>query len=72
MSDLSKRMAPRVTTAPAKRAIEAFHSPADDMQRVTVYMPKVVVRALKQQALDTDTSMSRILTDLARKMLNKT
>jgi len=42
------------------------------MQRVTVYMPKVVVRALKQQALDTDTSMSRILTDLARKMLNKT
>jgi len=42
------------------------------MQRVTVYMPKAVVRALKQQALDTDTSMSRILTDLARKMLNKT
>jgi hypothetical protein len=72
MSDLSKRMAPRVTTAPAKRAAEAFHSPADDMQRVTVYMPKAVVRALKQQALDTDTSMSRILTDLARKMLNKT
>lgn len=72
MSDLSKRMAPRVTTAPAKRAAEAFRSPADDMQRVTVYMPKVVVRALKQQALDTDTSMSRILTDLARKMLNKT
>ena len=72
MSDLSKRMAPRVTTAPAKRAAEAFHSPADDMQRVTLYMPKAVVRALKQQALDTDTSMSRILTDLARKMLNKT
>ena len=72
MSDLSKRMAPRVTTAPAKRAAEAFHSPADYMQRVTVYMPKAVVRALKQQALDTDTSMSRILTDLARKMLNKT
>ena len=72
MSDLSKRMAPRVTTAPAKLAAEAFHSPADDMQRVTVYMPKAVVRALKQQALDTDTSMSRILTDLARKMLNKT
>lgn len=72
MSDLSKRMAPRVTTAPAKRAAEAFHSPADDMQRVTVYMPKAVVRALKQQALDTDTSMSRILTDLARQMLQKT
>ncbi len=72
MSDLSKRMAPRVTTAPAKRAAEAFHSPADDMQRVTLYMPKAVVRALKQQALDTDTSMSRILTDLARQMLQKT
>ncbi len=72
MSDLSKRMAPRVTTAPAKRAAEAFHSPADDMQRVTVYMPKATVRALKQQALDTDTSMSRILTDLARKMLKQT
>ncbi len=71
MSDLSKRMAPRVTTAPAKRAAEAFHSPADDMQRVTVYMPKAVVRALKQQALDTDTSMSRILTDLARQMLHE-
>jgi len=72
MSDLSKRMAPRVTTAPAKRAAEAFHSPADDMQRVTLYMPKAVVRALKQQALDTDTSMSRILTDLARQMLHQT
>ncbi|MGB0973227.1 MAG: hypothetical protein ACPGVG_20075 [Mycobacterium sp.] len=71
MSDLSKRMAPRVASAPAKRAAEAFHSPADDMQRVTVYMPKTVVRALKQQALDTDTSMSRILTDLARQMLHK-
>lgn len=72
MSDLSKRMAPRVTTTPTKRAAEAFHSPADDMQRVTVYMPKTVVRALKQRALDTDTSMSRILTDLASKMLDKT
>ncbi len=71
MSDLSKRMAPRVKAAPAKRAAEAFRSPSDDMQRVTVYMPKATVRALKQRALDTDTSMSRILTDLADKMLSK-
>ena len=74
MSDLSKRMAPRVTTAPAKRAAEAFHSPADDMQRATVYLPRATVRALKQAALDRDTSMSKILTDLAQEWLatNKT
>lgn len=38
MSDLSKRMRPRVAPAPAKRAAEAFRSPSDDMRRVTVYL----------------------------------
>ena len=71
MSDLSSRMAPRVKAEPSKKAAEAFRSPADDMQRVTVYMPKSVVRALKQRALDTDTSVSRILTGLAEQMLKK-
>ena len=65
MSDLSSRMAARVTTEPAKRAAEAFRSPADDMQRVTVYLPRATVRGLKQAALDRDTSMSKILTTLA-------
>lgn len=65
MSDLTAKMAARVQTEPAKRAAEAFRSPADDMQRTTVYLPKATVRALKQSALDQDTSMSKILTDLA-------
>lgn len=66
MSDLTSKMAARVRTdAPAKRATEAFRSPADDMQRATVYLPKATVKALKQAALDRDTSMSKILTELA-------
>lgn len=65
MPDLSSKMAARVKTEPAKRAAEAFRSPADDMQRATVYLPRATVRALKQAALDRDTSMSRILTALA-------
>lgn len=65
MSDLTAKMAARVQAEPAKRAAEAFRSPADDMQRATVYLPKATVRALKQAALDRDTSMSKILTDLA-------
>lgn len=69
MSDLSKRMAPRVKDKPTQRAAEAFRSPADEMQRATVYLPKAVVRGLKQRALDTDTSMSKILTDLATQWL---
>lgn len=69
MSDLSSKMAARVKTEPAKRAAEAFRSPTDDMQRATVYLPRSTVRGLKQAALDQDTSMSRILTDLAEQWL---
>ncbi len=66
MSDLTSKMATWVRLdAPAKRATEAFRSPADDMQRATVYLPKGTVKALKQAALDRDTSMSKILTELA-------
>lgn len=74
MSDLTSKMAARVKTQPSRRAAEAFRSPADDMQRATVYLPRATVRALKQAALDRDTSMSRILTDLAEQWLasNKT
>ena len=54
---------------PAKRASEAFRSPTEDMQRATVYLPRATVRGLKQAALDRDTSMSRILTDLAEQWL---
>jgi hypothetical protein len=68
--DLAARMKPRVQ-APAKRAAQAFRSPSDEMQRVTLYMPRATVRALKQAALDQDTSVSRILTDLADKWLAK-
>ncbi|OBI41418.1 hypothetical protein A5707_07595 [Mycobacterium kyorinense] len=71
MPDLSSKMAARVKTEPAKRAAEAFRSPADDMQRATVYLPRATVRALKQAALDRDTSMSKILTDLASKWLTE-
>jgi hypothetical protein len=58
-------MAARVKAEPAKRAAEAFRSSSDDMQRATMYLPRATVRALKQAALDRDTSMSRILTELA-------
>ena len=71
MPDLSSKMAARVKTEPAKRAAEAFRSPADDMQRATVYLPRATVRALKQAALDRDTSMSKILTDLAGQWLTE-
>ena len=64
MSDLTSKMAARVRTEPSKRAAEAFRSPADDMQRATVYLPRATVRGLKY-----DTSMSRILTDLADRWL---
>jgi len=66
VSDLTSKMAARVRTEPAKRAAEAFRSPTDDMQRATVYLPKSTVKALKQAALDGDTSMSKILTELAQ------
>ncbi|MDV3301888.1 hypothetical protein [Mycobacterium avium] len=69
MSDLSSKMSARLKTEPAKRATEAFRSPADDMQRATVYLPRATVRRLKQAALDQDTSMSKILTDLADQWL---
>jgi hypothetical protein len=69
MSDLTSKMAARVRSEPTKRAAEAFRSPTDDMQRATVYLPKATVRALKQAALDRDTSMSKILTDLADRWL---
>ncbi|WP_125079704.1 hypothetical protein [Mycobacterium sp. P7213] len=71
MPDLSAKMAARVKTEPAKRAAEAFRSPADEMQRATVYLPRATVRALKQAALDRDTSMSKILTDLADQWLKE-
>ncbi|HNK15514.1 MAG TPA: hypothetical protein PKL10_02505 [Nitrospira sp.] len=70
MSDLTSKMAARVKSEPARRAAEAFRSPADDMQRATVYLPRRTVRALKQAALDHDTSMSKILTDLAEQWLS--
>ena len=54
---------------PAKRAAQAFRSPSDDMQRATVHLPRATVRALKQAALDRDTSMSKILTDVAEHWL---
>jgi hypothetical protein len=74
MSDLTSKMAARVKTEPGRRAAEAFRSPADDMQRATVYLPRATVRRLKQAALDGDTSMSKILTELAEQWLssNKT
>ena len=65
MSDLSSKMARRVDSGSAKRAANAFRSPADEMQRATVYLPRATVRGLKQAALDGDTSMSKILTELA-------
>jgi len=71
MSDLTSKMAARVKPEPAKRAAEAFRSPTDDMQRATVYLPRATVRRLKQAALDQDTSMSKILTDLADQWLAK-
>lgn len=69
MSDLSSKMASRMKAQPAKRASEAFRSPTEDMQRATVYLPRATVRGLKQAALDRDTSMSRILTELADQWL---
>ncbi|WP_061005268.1 MULTISPECIES: hypothetical protein [Mycobacteriaceae] len=71
MSDLTSKMAARVKAEPAKRAAEAFRSPTDDMQRATVYLPRTTVRRLKQAALDQETSMSKILTDLADQWLAK-
>jgi hypothetical protein len=41
------------------------------MQRATVYLPRTTVRRLKQAALDQETSMSKILTDLADQWLAK-
>jgi hypothetical protein len=70
MSDLTSKMAARVKTGSTVRAAEAFRSPTDDMQRATVYLPRATVRALKQAALDRDTSMSKILTELAEHWLN--
>ena len=71
MSDLTSKMAARVKAEPAKRAAEAFRSPTDDMQRATDYLPRTTVRRLKQAALDQETSMSKILTDLADQWLAK-
>ncbi len=72
MSDyLSARMARRVTNGPATPAANAFRSPGDHMQRVTVYMPRATVRALKRAGLDQDTSMSKILTTLADQWLKQ-
>jgi 3-oxoacyl-(acyl-carrier-protein) synthase len=68
--DLAARMKPRVQSEPTKRAAQAFRSPSDEMQRVTLYMPRATVRALKQAGLDQDTSVSKILTGLADEWLS--
>ncbi len=70
MSDLSSKMAARVQREPVKPVAAAFRSPADDMQACHCVPAGVAtVRALKQAALDRDTSMSKILTDLASQWL---
>lgn len=70
LSSLSSRMAAhRAKDVPAKRAVEVFRSPSDSMQRATVYLPRDTIRGLKQAALDRDTSMSKILTELANQWL---
>lgn len=68
MSDLTSKMARRVQPA-ARPAAEAFHPPSREMTRVTVYLPKDLVRGLKLAALDGGTSMSKILTAEAAKWL---
>ena len=62
--DLAAKMRSRMQPT-SRPAAEVFASPSDSMQRATVYLPKATVRGLKQFALDRDTSMSRILTELA-------
>ncbi len=71
MSDLSARMSARVNTGPSTPVRDTFRAPADDMQRATVYLPRDLVKALKQAALDDNTSMSKILTEQATQWLTQ-
>lgn len=71
MSDLSARMSARVNTAPSTPVRDTFRTPAHDMQRTTVYLPRDLVKALKQAALDEHTSMSKILTQQATQWLTQ-
>ncbi len=70
MTDVtSSAAAARVGKERAEHAAGDIHSTSEDMQRATVYLPKATVKALKQAALDRNTSMSKILTELADRWL---
>lgn len=71
MSDdnLAARMAARVQPGKAKPVSEAFRSPSEDTHRTTVYLPVSVHKGLKRAALDEDTTVSAILTELADQYL---
>jgi hypothetical protein len=69
MSDLTSKMAARVKSEPTRRAAEVFRSPADDMQRVTLYMPRETLRRAKHEALEGDTSVSKVVTGLLNEWL---
>lgn len=44
-------------------------NPAGESQKLTLYMPREVVKDLKRAAIDDDTSVSRILSELAQRWL---
>jgi hypothetical protein len=69
MSDLTSKMAARVKSEPTRRAAEVFRSPADDMQRATLYLPRETLLSAKHAAISLDTSVSKVVTRLLNEWL---
>ncbi|AGS82719.1 ParB-like dsDNA partitioning protein [Mycobacterium phage AnnaL29] len=74
MSDAIERARQRAAEQKAagvrpKKAHEIFARNADNMAKLNTYMPKDVIVGLKQRALDEETTVSKLLTELAQKML---
>ncbi|AMS00934.1 Arc-like repressor [Mycobacterium phage Loser] len=52
-----------------KRANEIFARNADNMSRTNLYLPTKTLDGLKQRALDERTSVSKLVTEVADKLL---
>ncbi|WP_313550541.1 ribbon-helix-helix domain-containing protein [Corynebacterium sp.] len=72
MADLSKKLAKASpTAAPKKKVADIFTTATDKPTRTTVYLPAGLAKSVKHAALEEESSVSAILTDLAEDWLEE-
>lgn len=68
--NLSARMRPR-TAAEAKPVRDVLSAPGADVRRMTIYLPTDDARSLKKMAAEHDTSMSALIANMVRELLER-